>query len=281
MEAGVPRIGVLGGDGLWSVAEVLRKAGVEVVDLEPAPKQVAPQVAARWHYGRASVRAGLLGTPRAALQLLREAQGQSVEGWIWTGRDGLALDGLRPGIDPEGMAPELIAPYRAAHLRAVAQLAGAVDRLILPICSDRALADTRGRLFGAAPEGARLPEDLALSEISFTVAEMRDDLQALRDLLRSVSVQVCVLPSLGGPVALRGDDPVFDALLERVAQGGSGGALLAHLARGGDLDAYGPQVAEAEAAPKDRERRKRRKDKSRGEGARVVCEDELLEAFSK
>lgn len=293
-----PRIGVLGGDGAWSVAQVLRGAGLDPVDLEPAPKQVAEAVADRWHYGRASVRAGLLGHPRAALQLV--TQGDPGKGWIWKGPDGLWLDGFRAGLDPEGMAKEAVTPYRLAHLAAVARLAGAVDRLILPLCTARAWVDGTGRVFAPRPRGVTLPTGVKLTEISFTVQEMQDDLAALAVHLKGQNpglvLQVALLPALGEdlPGALAevpgvAHDPVFDAVLTRVAAGGQGSALLAHLGRGQDLDAFGVAAPTpvAEEAPTDRdekERRKRRKERraNRQAGAgKVVCEEELLEAFAK
>lgn len=296
------KVGVLGGDGLWSVAEVLRAAGLGVVDLEPAPKTVAAEVAAKWHYGRATVRAGLLGHPRAALQLLRC---ELPKGWIWKGADGLAVDGLRPEVDPEGLPKEAILGYRLAHLAAVARLPAEVDRLILPLCTTKAWVDGAGTVFGARPKGVTLPTGVKLTEIPLAIKEMQDDLAALVELLRKahpgIVVQVTLQPSLmeqpdpvATEVALRAlttvpgviHDPVFDALLLRRLSGGGGAMALAHLAQGGDLDTLGGAPAPVVAVETDREKRQRRKERrARNKGdkgnAKVVCEDELLEAFAK
>ena len=292
-------LGVLGGDGLWSVTASLRGAGAEVLDLEPAPKTVAEDVAARWHYGRASVRAGLLGHPRAALQLLTEGM---PKGWIWKAGT-LAVDGLRPEVDPEPMDRSLIEAYRLAHLAAVARLAGSLDRLILPLCRTRATVDAGGTVYGARPKGVTLPMGMKLTEVAFSVNEMRDDLQALAEHLRGINpglvLHVTLQPSLSdAPCDLSGltdipgihHDPVFDALLLSVARGGKGARLLAHLAQGRDIDSFGgasPAAVPEESEEDKRQRRKaRRKAREAGrpvetKSAKVVCEDELLEAFRK
>lgn len=291
---GGDRIGVLGGDGLWSVAEVLRAAGAPVVDLEPAPKTVAADVAARWHYGRASVRAGLLGHPRAALQLFTPP----AEGWVWA-RDGLCIDGFRPEVDPEGLPEADLRAYRMAHLAAVARLPHEVDRLILPLCTLRGFVDGTSRVFGGPHDG--------LSEVCFDAKHLQDDLHALHEALCAVNpaltLQITLQPSLVAQpdpvaveVALRAladvagviHDPVFDALLARIAKGGSGARALAHLAQGGDLDSFGGPVALASVAMEsedDKRQRRKERRKARGKdkpsGASVICEDELLEAFAK
>jgi len=144
------RLGVLGGDGLWSVAQVLRASGAEVADLEPAPKTVAAEVAARWHYGRASVRAGLLGHPRACLQLFTAGM---PKGWIWKAGS-LAVDGLRPEVDPEPMDRALIEAYRLAHL-AVGGIGGSADPALVP---DKGDGGWRGHGLWVAAQGGDLAD---------------------------------------------------------------------------------------------------------------------------
>ena len=285
------RVGVLGGDGAWSVAEVLRGAGVAVADLEPAPKQVAEAVARKWHYGLASVRAGLLGHPRAILQLLQQVNGARPKGWIWKGEG--AVDGFRPEIDPEGLPREGIEGYRLAHLAAVARLVQEVDRLILPLCTARAWVDGAGTVFGARPKGVTLPSGVKISEIVFSADDLRSDLHAMVEVFRALNprlvLQVSVLPSLGEVVdwpEVEGlqHDPIFDALLEARRKGGKGAGLLAFLAQGGDIVRFAPVVAAPVAEDVDAERRRRRKEKRKAKGdnpGKVICEDELLEAFAK
>jgi len=132
---------------------------------------------------------------------------------------------------------------------------------------------------------------------------MRDDLQTLSEHLRAFNpglvLQVTLQPSLSDtPCDLTGltdvpgvyHDPVFDALLLAVKNGAKGARVLAHLAQGFDIDAFGgPAAAPVESDDDKRQRRKeRRKAREAGravqpeaKSAKVVCEDELLEAFRK
>jgi hypothetical protein len=278
------RVAVLGGDGIWSLAEVLRRAGVTVIDHEPAPKQVAEAVARKWRFGRASVRAGLLGHPRAVLQLLRG----DPPGWE---REvaGLWLDGLRP-VDPEPLALEDLRALRLAHRAALARVLAEADRLILPFCTDQAVV-SGGVVWDPPLAAGGAQQTLSLDEMQRDLADLA---ALLRERRPGMVVQLAYLPSLTGegeaalPQLRRLDpvglvrDPVFDALAEAVAAGGAGAGLLAHLAQGGSLDAFAPAPA---PVVEDRRaaRRDKRRDKTRdkGEANRVVCEDELLEAFAK
>lgn len=334
-EFSLPAVAVLGGDAVWSVLVLLRAAGVEVAEIEAAPKQVNADLATRFCYGMASVRCGAMGDLRAVLQLVQAATGVWMpKNWVWVGADGSYIDGLRPRIDPYGFAvkADLVA-YRAAHLAALAKLLAGVTTLVLPLDQMAGLVDAAdGAVYPEMVAGAKLPRSCKLVPTVYTVEAMAADFAALHAALKRVNPGLVIRLVVAAPVAglaglmvqaqLRGlvahwaasfadviYDPVLDHLLGRMAGPATdarlGGAVQKLMAGGDLLDAVAvapAQVALEDAemgipapnalssTPRDkRDRAQRRAERAKGKakakgggakGARVMCEEELLEAFS-
>jgi hypothetical protein len=308
--------GVLGGDANWSVAAILRAAGIDVADAEPPPKQISEQLAARYHFGHASARCGALGNVRQVLQLVQAATGAHVpKNGVWTAPDGSFIDGLRPDVDPYGFASKADAAiYRAAHLAAVLKLLHSLTVLILPLRNMEGLVDDAdGTVYPAKPAGAKLPRGCKLVPTAFSMDTTDADFAALHAALAKLRPGLAIRLVIAGPALgmteigiqaqLRGlaalwtatyenvrYDPVLDHLLIRMAQPDADtrlAPLIRTLIGGADiLDAVaGSAHAKATPSAEKRDRAQRRAERAKAkEGkvrpARVICEDELLEAFS-
>jgi len=313
-------LAVLGGDAAFSLTQLLRRAGLAVRDVEAAPKQVSEALAARFHYGLASVRAGRLGEVRLLGQLVAQAFSLAVAPKsFWKQPDGTYVDALRPEVDPVGLSDLVQAEaYRRAHLEALAGLLRSAETVILPLDRLTALRDPASdMLYPRPPEGVRVPKTLKPHRAS--AADLDAAFGALHAGLSRPGLTLWLTVPAGpgaeddalGLLQARASawagqfegvrhDPVLDALIARAAALPADhpdtarlGALIARLLGGEDLldiVAAGPApaaVPEREKREKDPERRQRRKEKRArekaqgGETAKVMCEDELLEAFSK
>ncbi|GLS86079.1 hypothetical protein GCM10010873_10530 [Cypionkella aquatica] len=335
-DAGLPAIGVLGGDGTWSVMALLRAAGISVAEVEPAPKQINETLAARFQFGYASARCGTLGDLRQILQLVQAATGGALpKNAVWTAADGSFIDGFRPAIEPYGFASKAeLASYRAAHLACVLKLLQGVTTLVLPLRTATGFIDASdGTAYPALPAGAKLPRGCKLEPVVYNAETMTLDFAALHAALKALSPSLVIrlvvaspvqgLAALGDQAQLRGlaahcaasfadviYDSILDQLLARMAQPDADarlGPVVQTLMAGGDLldaVAAAPAVqvmedaemgipAPIDAPPREkRDRAQRKADRAKGKskdgagkegrakGAKVMCEDELLEAFS-
>ncbi|MDB5663935.1 hypothetical protein [Cypionkella sp.] len=344
-DAGLPAVGVLGGDAVWSVAACLRSVGLKIADVEPAPKQISETLAARFQFGFASARCGALGDLRQILQLVQAATGvRQPKHWICTAPDGSFMDATRPGIDPSGFASKAeLVVYRETHLAAVLKLLQGVTTLVLPLSKVMGLVDAAdGWVYPAQVAGTKLARGCKLEPTVYAADTMVDDFATLHAALITVNPALTIrlvvadpaqdLAAMAGQGLLRAMaahcaarfsavvyDPVLDMLLTRLSLPEPDArvvALVQKLMAGGDLlDAVAvakPEVAAMEdaemgiPAPSDaprekRDRAQRRAERANGKagkaggekavgentgakksggGSRVMCEDELLEAFS-
>ncbi|MCB6176732.1 hypothetical protein LHP98_01140 [Rhodobacter sp. Har01] len=315
------RIGVLGGDPQLSVAAALRRAGLDVADAEPPPKQMNDAQLARFGFAAASVRAGRLGDVRHLLQLVQEATGErQPRHWVWKDAAGRFFDGLRPGLDPASADRAEVESCRRAHLAALGGLLAQLDDLVLPLCRTAGVFDAAdGTVYPGPVPGARLPRGCKLVLAAHSLADLEADFQALHACLTALRPGlrlhlVVLAPPQPAPEALAAritlqtlaadwagrlhgvrHDTILDALIGRLAAPDADprlGPLLARLFAAEDVaaalvDAAAPPRTDPTEAPATtpadrrarREARAKRK-KRAGPDARVVCEDELLEAFS-
>lgn len=299
-------IAVLGGDADWPVARLLRKAGLVVLDAEPAPKQIDEALADRYGFGVSSIRAGALGDLRLVAQMLRAAAaGQVPEGIVWTD-GGAPRDALRAGVEPAAESADEVMANHAAHLAAMRRLIGAAGLVVLPL-RDVAVVDCGGVLYPAPPAGMKPPKSRKAKAAPADEAALVAAMGAILEVLGPRVAVRLVCPAGAGGEALRGlagrlaarfdgvmhhvlvdevlcrlaaaeDAPGVGALMARVIGAGD---VVAVLAEGGDVAPAPVAKAEDKAARRARrEARAKRKAKAGGDQARVVCEDELLEAFS-
>jgi hypothetical protein len=319
----MPSVGVLGGDAQWSVMPLLRRAGVDVAEVEAGPKQISDSLAARFHFGYASVRAGALGSVRAVLQLVQAAAvGRVAKYGIWTAEDGSFFDAQRPDVDPYGFASkDEVLVYRAAHMAALVKLLKGASTLVLPLTFVRALQDVDGTVYPKLMSGAKVPRGAKPALTDYDLETIDADFAALHAALVGLKpglvIRVVVNPQADGLAALHDQaklralaahwagrfsgviyDPILDLLLARMVTDTDArlGLAVQKLMAGGDIlagveapvavvmeDAEMGIPAPTEAPKRDRAARKAaRAAKGKGGGgeAKVMCEDELLEAFS-
>jgi hypothetical protein len=186
-EAAMPSVGVLGGDAQWSVMQLLRRAAVDVAEVEAAPKQISENLAARFHFGMSSLRAGALGSVRGLLQLVQAAlSGRVAKYGIWTAEDGAFFDAQRPEIDPYGFASKAeVEAYRAAHLAALVKLLKGISTLVLPLSSVRAVQDSDGTVYPKLMPGAKPPRGAKPVAIEYDLETMDADFTALHAALQA------------------------------------------------------------------------------------------------
>lgn len=319
--APVPVLAVLGEGPGQPLAGLLRRAGVEVADAEPAPKQISEALAARFHFGTASVRAGRLGELRGLVQLVTQAQSLTLpKRSFWKQADASHVDGMRAEVDPCGL-PDLAQAkaYRLAHLTALADLLRQTQRLVIVLDRVEVLIDpTDGTVFAAPPPGVATPKLCKLKPGRSTPEELETAFTALYTALKALSPELklhlvvrpeddplgaALLAGLASGWAARladvAHDPVLDHLIARLAampadhaDAARLGAVIARLLAGEDLleiasPAEGsaapppPETAEARGRRKDANRKEKRRARAKNRAGDVMCEDELLEAFSE
>lgn len=181
------RIATAGSCFAQHISRALLGAGVQVLDVEPAPNTEAPELARSFNYGIYSARYGNIYTTRQLLQLLQDSETGHVEqADIWQ-RDGRFFDAQRPNIEPVGFisAYEAIL-LRRAHLAAVQRLFRAATHLIFTLGLVECWSDREtGRVMPLAPgvvAGEYDPDRCNLLRLGF--AEVLADLQQIRQHLR-------------------------------------------------------------------------------------------------
>ena len=110
------------------LSRLLRARGFSIVDAEPAPDGMDPEVARQHQYGIFSARYGNIYTARQLKQVVFEAfERFEPADAIWE-KDGRYYDAMRPAVEPDGFAtPDQVREARKEHLRAVRQVIETAD----------------------------------------------------------------------------------------------------------------------------------------------------------
>ncbi|WP_435531763.1 GSCFA domain-containing protein [Stagnihabitans tardus] len=170
----------------------MKKAGYNVLDLEPLPKalqgKVSAEVAQAQGYGLYSARYGNVYTIRQLLQLFQEALGQFTPAHpVWE-KDGRFYDALRPGIELRGFAsPEEVMLHRAWHLKAVAEMMQQTDIMVFTFGLTEAWVSrgAEGTVYPTAPGTIAGRFDPELFEFkNFAYPEIVADFIQVRQILR-------------------------------------------------------------------------------------------------
>lgn len=102
------------------ISRYLRAAGYNVVDAEPGPRNVKPDLLREYGYGVYSARYGNIYYVRQLLQLAKEALLDWTPAEVAWRRGDRWYDALRPSVEPLGLAsPAQVERQRAEHLAAV------------------------------------------------------------------------------------------------------------------------------------------------------------------
>lgn len=118
------------------IGRYLRRMGLRMIDLEPPPDGIAPDMAEAHGYRLYSARYGNIYTTRQLRRLVEEVTGErTVElGEISWERGGRWWDALRPNVEPQGLeSPEEIAWHRKYHIERVGRLLKEMDVFIFTL----------------------------------------------------------------------------------------------------------------------------------------------------
>ncbi|KMK65152.1 GSCFA domain-containing protein [Puniceibacterium sp. IMCC21224] len=179
-------IGTAGSCFAQHIARHMTKNGYDVVDVEPAPKGLAPDLRQSYGFSLYSGRYGNIYTTRQLLQLIEEVFSHAPpEPLIWQ-KDGRFYDALRPNIEPGGFASvdELVAA-RAYHLARLRLLFRRIDLFVFTLGLTEAwMHRASGRVTPLAPgviAGQDVAEDYAF--VNFGFPEVLGDFQAAMAVL--------------------------------------------------------------------------------------------------
>lgn len=147
------RIATAGSCFAQNIGRYIRNSDLNLVDTEPPPKLMPPEVASRYGFGLFSARYGNIYTARQLRQLLQDAQTGTIhDEAVWqTGNR--YFDGLRPNVEPHGFASksELLA-HRIDHLARVRKIFSQTDVFIFTLGLTEAWENREtGLVFPTAP----------------------------------------------------------------------------------------------------------------------------------
>ncbi len=204
------------------VGAAMKRAGLKVIDAEPALRGLPPETAKRFGYGIYSARFGNIYTVRQFRQLVEEMLGLFTPALpVWE-KDGRYWDALRPGVEPEGLTtPEQVVEMRAQHLIALARALQEAEVIVFTLGLTEAWEHREtGTVYPTAPgtiAGAYDPDTFVFR--NHGVAEILEDFTALEDLLAQINPDLKWLLTVS-PVPLAAtatDDHVLTATMRSKA----------------------------------------------------------------
>lgn len=172
------------------VGAAMKRAGLKVIDTEPALRGLPPETAKRFGYGVYAARFGNIYTVRQFRQLVEEMLGLFTPALpVWE-RDGRYWDALRPGVEPEGLTtPEQVTEMRAQHLIALSRALQGAEVIVFTLGLTEAWEHrATGTVYPTAPgtiAGTYDPETFVFR--NHGVAEILEDFTALEDMLAQIN----------------------------------------------------------------------------------------------
>jgi hypothetical protein len=170
------------------VAGQLKKRGYDVLDVEPAPNGLPPEIAKKYGYGIYSARYGNLYTSRQFLQLLRDCETLEVRMEdIWESK-GRYYDALRPAVEPDGLdSPEEVIFHRRAHLRNVAALYAQTDIVVFTLgLTESWMNIETGTVYPTAPGVIAGDYDESKYKfVNFSYTDIIEDMRQIRAILKA------------------------------------------------------------------------------------------------
>lgn len=172
------------------VGAAMKRAGLKVIDAEPALRGMPPETARRFGYGVYAARFGNIYTVRQFRQLIEEMLGLFTPALpIWE-KDGRYWDALRPGVEPEGLTtPEQVTEMRAQHLIALTRAVQEAEVMVFTLGLTEAWEHREtGTVYPTAPgtiAGHYDPDTFVFR--NHGVAEILEDFTALEDMLAEIN----------------------------------------------------------------------------------------------
>lgn len=184
------RIACAGSCFAQHISTRLRARNYQVIDKEPPPSGLSKENALRFGYGLFSARFANIYVTRQLLQLAEEAlleKRRTPEEIVWE-TDGRFFDALRPSVEPEGFstAEELLF-HRDVHIKKVREMFLEMDVFIFTLGLTECWENTRtGLVYPTCPgtvAGSFHPDRYRFRNLRFT--EIHDDFVAFKKLIQS------------------------------------------------------------------------------------------------
>ena len=175
------------------VTRYLKRAGMQVIDEEPAPDGLPDAVASKYGFGLYAARFGNIYTMRQFRQLLDELSFDFEPSDIIWERDGRFYDALRPGVEPSGLEhPDHVREMRQAHLDATANAVSKADVVIFTMGLTESWEHIEsGTVYPTAPgtiAGAYDPDIYQF--VNFGVLDILEDFNAANEALRKINPDI-------------------------------------------------------------------------------------------
>jgi hypothetical protein len=301
------------------LGQSLRASGYQIIDAEPAPEGLSQAQAAAFGFGLYSARYGNIYTPRQLLNLLREAAAGAPHTLAWQ-KQGRWFDALRQTVEPEGLdTRQEVFLHRAAHLAALRNLLSQADIFIFTLGMTEAWIDVESQIILPVCPGviAGTYSTETTHFVNYRYPQIMADLESIRaELLKAnpaIKLLLTVSPvpitatatgnhvltaAIGSKSSLRAATEDFAAAYQDVDYFPSYDIVMSPAAFGKwfepnlrnirpeavasimsrFLSAYGLDAAQPQAAaPSLAARPAPQTDESDD----LICEDQLLQAFSK
>lgn len=197
-------IGTAGSCFAQHLGRALQGAGCTVVDTEPAPQGLPADLAAKFGFGLYSCRYGNIYTTRQMVQLVEEAMGERPPSELMLEKDGAVYDALRPTVEPEGLhGPAELRAHRMDHLAAVGRMLAMADVFVFTLGMTEAWEDiATGRALPTCPgviAGRFDPSETRFQ--NYRYPDIHADLTRLRTLLHEANPGIRMLLTVS-PVPL-------------------------------------------------------------------------------
>lgn len=265
------------------MTSALKAHGFNLLNLEPPPPGLPGETARRFGYLRSSARFGAIATPRQLVQLIAEAfTGEPFADCVEAAGSHFR-DAYRPMVEPYGLAAaEHVLAHRRQHLARVRSMVLQAKLLIFTLGRpDVWVCRETRHLFPQGPAGGGAKTRI---QRTFDPEATGRHLSLLREVLRRHSPDLRLLLSVEPP------DAALHAAVQQFAQAHADtdylpGADITEMVHSffRSARAAAPRTPVTVETPKEsvappRRARKRRERKDKEE---IVCEEILLDAFSR
>lgn len=172
------------------LGQALKRAGIHVIDEEPALRGMPARVARELGYGVYAARFGNIYTVRQFRQLVEELLGRATPALPVWDRDGRFWDAMRPGVEPDGLArPELVGEMRQQHLAALAAALHKAEVIVFTLGMTEAWEHRdSGTVYPTAPGTIAGSHDPGLFAFrNQGVAEILEDFTALESMVAGIA----------------------------------------------------------------------------------------------
>lgn len=168
------------------VGRTLKTSGFNVLDAEPGPR-VRTEILNEFGFGLYSGRYGNIYTARQMLQLLQEAfEGRRPDAPVWE-KNGKFYDAQRPSVEPHGLETrEQVLQHREKHLDALRELFSNLDVFVFTFGLTEAwVSKVDGTVYPTAPGTIAGTFDAEKFEfVNFRYNDILTDFRRVRTLIR-------------------------------------------------------------------------------------------------